>query len=103
MTDRLFHNKYSPLTGLDPSDPKVEDTIRTLLAKRVDEMVQKARESAADVQDALPDKLEVLHRVTVFTPLLPSDFLQQLPLPLLLPLLPFNQSFPPNFNQNTAI
>lgn len=45
--------------GLDPSDPKVEDTIRTLLAKRVEEMVLKARESAADVQDALPDKLEV--------------------------------------------
>ena len=56
--DRLLHFELSPL-GLDPSDPKVEDTIRTLLAKRVDEMIQKARESAADVQDALPEKLEV--------------------------------------------
>ena len=80
MIERLFHLEYSLSPGLDPSDPKVEDTIRTLLAKRVDEMVQKARESAADVQDALPDKLEVLCSVTVFTSLLPSNFLKQLPL-----------------------
>ena len=48
----------SELPGLDASDPKVEDKIKTKITRRVNEMIKEAREHSETVENAHADQLQ---------------------------------------------